>query len=116
MNKYMPLGAIVLTASLAQAQDKHTLTGTWEGETRNGASIALTLSVKDTALTGTLVRNEQSTPITDGKVSKNTFTFKATLNDQAEGFSGEVAGDEMKIWLDRQGPSTAIVLRRVKRK
>ena len=116
MNRYTPLAAIVLTASLAQAQDKPTLTGTWEGETRSGASIVLTLAVKDTALTGTLVRNEQSTPITDGKVSKNTFTFTATLNDKAEGFSGEAASDEMKIWLDRQGPSTAIVLRRVKGK
>ena len=46
-------------------------------------------------------------------MSENTFTFKAKLNDQTETFSGELAGDEIKVWLDRQGPERAIVLKRV---
>jgi len=49
-------------------------------------------------------------------VSKNSFTFKAVVNDQTEGFSGEFAGDEIKIWLERQGTSSAIALRRATRK
>ena len=76
----------------------------------------LTLAVKGTVLTGTLVRGEERMTLSDGKATKTTFTFKATLNDQAEAFSGELAGDELKVWLDRQGPATAIVLRRVKGK
>jgi hypothetical protein len=49
------------------------------------------------------------------EVSRDSFTFKARLNDQMEGFSGEYAGDQLKIWLDRQGRESAIVLTRVKR-
>ena len=115
MNRYFAVGVVMtMVAGVVHAQDK--LSGTWEGETRNGASIVLTLEAKETVLTGTLVRNGQSATISEGKVSKNTFTFKATLNDQPESLSGELTGDDIKVWLDRQGPSTAIVLRRVKRK
>jgi hypothetical protein len=106
--------AVLTFASVAAAQE--TLSGTWEGETRSGTSIVLTLVVKGTAVTGTFVRSGQSATISDGKVSKHTFTFKATVNDQAEAFSGELAGDEIKIWMDRQGADRAIVLRRAKRK
>lgn len=62
-----------------------------------------------------ILRNEQSTTITDGKVSKNTFTFKATLSDQTEGFTGELVSDEIKMWLDRQGPARPAVLKRIKK-
>lgn len=115
MNRHLAVGVLVTTlACHVQAQD--TLSGTWEGETQAGASIVLTLESKGTVLTGTLVRSGQSATVSDGKVSKNKFTFKATVNDQREGFSGERTGDEIKIWLDRQGASNAIVLRRAKRK
>ena len=76
----------------------------------------LTLAVKGTALTGTLVRGDESITISDGKATKTTFTFKATLDDQPEAFSGELAGDELKVWIDRQGPARAAVLHRVKGK
>ena len=114
MNSCIAVAVMMMTfACVVQAQD--TLNGTWEGETRSGSSIVLTLAVKGTGLTGTLVRNGQSATLSDGTVSKNRFTFKATVNDQTEGFSGELAGDEIKIWLDRQGESSAIMLRRAKR-
>ena len=115
MNKLATV--LVLAASLAgavRAQDK--LSGTWEGETRNGASIVLTLTVKGSVLTGTLVRDGQSAALADGKTSNSSFTCKATLNDQTMEFAGELAGDEIKIWIERQGPSSAIVLRRAQRK
>lgn len=105
-------GIVLTCALIGQAQG--TLTGKWQGETANGASILLDLTVKGTSLTGTMTRNGQPIPLTDGQVSKNTFTFKAKVSDEAEGFSGEVTGDELKVWLDRQGASRAIVLKRVK--
>ena len=107
----MTLSLVLSTLLVAQAA----LSGTWQGETRNGSQIVLDLTAKDTTLTGTLTRNGQPAAITDGKVSKNTFTFKATLGDQTEAFTGEIAKDEITIWLDRQGPSSAIVLKRVKK-
>jgi hypothetical protein len=114
MKRCIAVAAIVMTfATVVQAQSK--LSGTWEGETRGGSSIVLTLVVKEAVLTGTLVRDGRSTALSQGKVTKNTFTFKAMLNDQMEGLSGELVGDEIKIWLDRQGPSSAIVLRRATR-
>ena len=115
MNRYLSVGAIlILFAALFQAQDR--LNGTWEGETPNGTPIVLTLEVKGTVLTGTLDRGGEKATLADGKVSKTTFTFKATINGETEGFSGEPAGDEIKVWLDRQGAARAIVLRRAKRK
>jgi hypothetical protein len=97
---------------LAAAQS--TFTGTWRGETNAGASVQLELIVKGSTLTGTLTRNDQSTPISDGHVSKGSFTFKAKLSEQLETFSGERAGDDIKVWLDRQGRDTAITLKRAK--
>ena len=115
MNRRIAVAVIIMSfASLVQAQDK--LNGTWEGETRSGSSIALTFVVKGTALTGTLVRSGESATLSEGKVSKNSFSFKATLNGQPEGFSGELAGDALTIWMDRQGASKAIELRRAQRK
>jgi hypothetical protein len=113
VRRFASVAAIVLMCSvvaLAQA----TLTGKWQGETSNGTAITLDLAVEGTALTGTLTRNGVSTPLAEGKVSKNTFTFKATINDQTEGFSGQLTGDQLKVWLDRQGASRAAVLERVK--
>lgn len=103
-------GLMAVTILTAQS----TIAGTWQGETGGGASIVLDLTVKGTTLTGTLTRDGQSTPISDGKVSKDTFSFKAKLNEQLEGLSGERTGEDLKVWLDRQGPSRAIVLKRAK--
>lgn len=104
--------ALVLAVILnAQA----TLTGQWEGETRNGMAIVLDLTATETELSGTLTRSGQTSKITDGKVSKNTFTFKAMLGDQLEAFTGELAGDQITVTLDRQGPAGAVVLKRVKK-
>ena len=105
---------LLALASIAAAQTQSALTGKWQGETTNGTPIQLELTATSTALTGTLTRDGQPLTITDGKVSENTFTFRATLGDQTEGFTGEVAGDEIKVWLDRQGRERAAVLKRVK--
>ena len=102
--------AVVLPASVfAQAA----MTGKWQGKTPNGFQVELDLTATEKELTGTFTRNGQSITITDGKVSKNTFTFKATMNDQTQGFTGEIDGDQIKFWMDRQGPSAAAVLKRV---
>jgi hypothetical protein len=96
-------------ATLVLAQGA--LTGKWQGETRNGSEIVLELTATDATLTGTLTRNGEASPISDGKVSKNTFTFKATLGGQTESVTGEVSGDQMKVWLDRNPQSTALLTR-----
>ena len=92
-----------------------TLTGKWQGETKSGTQIVLDLKAAKAALTGTLTCNGQRSTISDGKVSKNTFTFRATLEGQMEGFSGELAEGQIKFWPDRMGPERATVLKRVKK-
>ena len=113
MNRFVALAALVLTvAGAARAQSG--VAGKWQGVTGADASLALDLTVKGTALTGTLTRDDQKSALSDGKVSGNTISFKATLNEKSEALSGELKGDELHVWLDRQGPSRAIVLTRVK--
>jgi opacity protein-like surface antigen len=88
--------------------------GVWEGQTNGGAAIVLDLKVDGKTLTGTLTRDGQPATISDGQVSGNAITFKVTLNEQPETISGELAGDELKVWLDRQGRERAIALKRAK--
>lgn len=102
---------VIVTAAAAQTG----LTGRWEGTTPNGATLALDLTVKDQSLTGTLTRNDEKFTIAEGKVKNDTFSFKATINDKPDGFSGELKGDQLRIWLDRQGPENAITMTRVKK-
>ena len=106
---------LIACAAIAGAQSgQSTMTGKWQGDTDGGAALLLDVTVKGETLTGTLTRNGQGTPLSEGKISKNTFSFKATLNERTEGFSGEYKGDEIRVWLDRQGPEKAVVLTRVK--
>jgi hypothetical protein len=107
------LTTVLLLACTVVASAQSTLTGQWQGNTDGGASLALDLTVKGDVVTGTVARNGQGAAVSEGRVTKNTFTFKATMNERAETFSGEWKGDEIRIWLERQGAERAIVLTRV---
>lgn len=110
------LGTLALVvACVAAAAAQSSLAGKWRGETPGGSSLALDLTVKDTTLTGTLARGDEKSAITEGRVTKDTFTFKATLGGQTEGFAGELKGDELRIWLERQGPAKTVTMTRDKR-
>ena len=114
------LTSITLAVALAAVvHGQATLTGKWEGATKNGSSILLDVKATKTVLSGTLTVDGKPATITDGKVSKNTFTFQATFDEgssrsHTEGLTGELVGDQITIWLDKQGHSTDAVLKRVK--
>jgi uncharacterized lipoprotein YehR (DUF1307 family) len=114
MKRFLSIAALFLVVAVA-AHAQTTLTGKWQGETRSGTAIVLDIAAKGDVLTGTFTRSEQSSPIAEGKVAKNTFTFKTTINEQTVAFSGELAGEDIKIWMDQQGPERAVVLKRVKK-
>jgi hypothetical protein len=103
--------AVLLLPSVVQAQSA--ITGKWQGRTPNGFQMELDLTATQQTLTGTFTRNGESIGITDGKVSKSSFTFDVRMNDQAEAFTGEIDGDQVKLWMDRRGRATAVVLKRV---
>ena len=106
------LCTLLVCALAVAAAAQAALDGTWTGETRGGRTVTLTLAVEGTKLTGTLTRDQETTSIAEGKVSGSSFSFKATLGDQQEALSGVLERDDLKVWLDRQGSETAIVLRR----
>jgi hypothetical protein len=102
----------LMLAVIVQAQAS--ITGKWQGATRNGSQVVLDLKAADEVLTGTVTRDGQSYTITEGKVSKNTLTFKALLGDQMETLTGELGAEELRVWLDRQGPEAAVAFKRLK--
>ena len=115
MKHIMSAATIVLALVLA-GHAQSTAAGKWQGETANGTRLELELTVKDKTLTGTLTRDGDRAPLSDGAVSNNQIAFKAKLGGQIESLSGEVRGDELRIWLDRQGAAKAIAMKRVKAK
>ena len=100
------LGLVLAAAVHAQA----TLTGKWQGETKNGSQIVLEVKAAKTELTGTLTVDGEPNTISEGKVTKDSFTFTA-LRDS---FAGRFADDQITIWMEKRGPSSAAVLKRVK--
>jgi hypothetical protein len=105
------IAIVLLWAAGSQAQT--TLTGTWQGQTPNGFPLVLELTADAGTLSGTLIRDGQPATIAKGKASKDTFAFEVTLGDRTEALSGTLDGDQIKVWLDRQGPTAAAVLNRV---
>jgi hypothetical protein len=101
-----------LMAAVLEAQTS--ITGKWQGTTRNGSQVVLNLKAAGGALTGTVTRDGQASTITDGKITGAKFAFKATLGEQVEALSGEREGNQLKVWLDRQGPEGAVVFERAK--
>jgi len=109
------LARIAMTLVLAAGvQAQTTITGKWQGTTRNGMKVVLDLKAADGVLTGTVTRAGDPSTITDGKVSGNTFTFKAVLGEENESLTGEAAEGQLKVWLDRQGRDGAVVFDRLK--
>lgn len=106
------LALAFLLATVLQGQTA--ITGKWQGTTRNGMQVVLNLKAADGALTGTVTREGETSPITEGKVSGTKISFKAVLGEQSEALTGERDGEQLKVWLDRQGPERTVVFQRVK--
>jgi hypothetical protein len=109
--------ALVLTfaglAGPARAEDKPNPTGTWKWTvTRNDQTREVTLKLKldGDKLTGAVVRREnQETPIEDGKYKDGEVSFKVTRERDGQKFTskytGKVSGDTIKgkIESERDG-------------
>ena len=102
--------AVALMTTVVHAQSR--IAGKWQGTTSNGMDVVLDLKVADEKLTGTVTRAGTPSTITEGKVTKNTLTFTAILGEQTEKLTGEINGEQLKVWLDRQGPEGAVIFKR----
>ncbi len=91
-------------ATLARADEKANPTGTWKWTVMFGQrSRDMTLKLKQEGdkLTGAMIgRNNQETPIEDGKFENGTVSFKVTRERNGQKFttsySGKVKGDTIK--------------------
>jgi hypothetical protein len=86
--------------------------GKWQGTTGQGRQVTLELQADRSAVTGTLVVDDQSSAITDGKIERTTLSFKATLGGRTLTFAAEVAGDELTLAME--GAQNPVTLKRTK--
>jgi len=110
MNSTVRVLAFVLAMPVLLAQAG--LNGRWAGQTPNGQAIVMDLTVKGESLAVTMTVGKEQAAIENGKVAGTTFTFTATMGGGSEAFTGEVSGDEIKMWMDDRGPAAAITLKR----
>ena len=96
-----------------EARAQSGLSGQWQETMNTGLNAELNLKATETTLSGTFTVRGRPMTISEGKVTKNTFTFKAAMDDQPEGFSGEFNGDLIVLWRDRNGKGETVTLKRV---
>ncbi len=104
--------AFVAAAGLAQAQDKPDPTGTWKWTISFGGQdreMTLKLKLDGGKLTGAMVRDDQQTPIQDGKYKDGTLSFTVVRERDGQKFTmkyaGKLTGDTIKgtTSFDRDG-------------
>ena len=113
MSRIAAFATLVFTLSAALVAAE-SATGRWHGKTPGGEPIQLELAAKGTDLTGTMTVGAQKSTIENGKVSESQFRFSVTMGGGTEGFTGEIKGDEIRMWMDDRGPSSAVTLTRAK--
>ncbi|MGE5568588.1 MAG: hypothetical protein ACM3S5_06065 [Rhodospirillales bacterium] len=99
---------LTLAAGMALAAD---VTGTWKASMpgRDGATMETTFNLKaeGNTLTGAVVTQRGETPISDGKISGNTISFKVKRefggNEMIMLYEGVVSGNEIKFKTTREG-------------
>lgn len=110
----IPIVFVIPVLLMAQAA----LAGKWQGKTGgSGQVVVLDVMVKDAMLEGTLTINKETSKIADGKLSKNAFTFKATIDGrQDETFNGEIGDEQLRLWPESLGRERAVILTRIEAK
>ncbi len=118
LNAWLSAAAISLfIASLSapvMAAEKANATGTWKWTAQGrggGQPMEITLKLKQEGekLTGALIRNEQETAISEGKIKDNTLSFQTSVERGGQTFvskyQGKLDGDIIKgtIESERQG-------------
>lgn len=112
--KKLSIAVAFIIAFTSLLHSAETVDGKWRGETQGKTTITLDLAVKDTDLTGTVTRKGSQMKIEDGKVVGNTLTFRTTIQERTEGFTAEFTKEEIRLWMDRLGRESAMILKRAK--
>ena len=103
---------VVPTVALAQ-----NVSGLWRGD-NNGTPVELVLKVDGESLTGTLTRGDEKYPLNEGTAIKSQIRFKITRRtdngDFVETIIGELKGEQLVCYLERQGPESSVSFARAK--
>ena len=86
--------------------------GNWQG--RLGQfDMTLKLKANGETLTGTVVTPRGESPITDGKITNDTFSFNVLFGTNAIPYSGKLEGDTMTLNVNFQGQNVQGILNRM---
>lgn len=91
------------------------LDGRWEGtfSTPNGdIQIAFTFKTEGAKLTGSVETPNGDTPITDGKIDGDNFSFKVQFNDNAITHEGTISGDSIQMKVEGPWGTSNVTLKR----
>jgi hypothetical protein len=107
---------VLALSTLAIAQ---TVAGVWRGATPdNNTPIELNLKIDGETLTGTLTYGNESHVINEGTSVKNQIRFKITRTspdgEVVESIIGELKGDQLVCYLERQGPGSSLTFTRAR--
>lgn len=110
--------ALLLVLAIPTLAAAQSVAGLWRGD-NNGIPVELSLKVEGESLTGTLTRGAESYPINEGTAVKTQIRFKITRRTEAgadfvETIIGELKGEQLVCYLERQGPESSIAFARVK--
>ena len=107
-------GAIICLAAIAAD-----LSGKWVGSVKGPDGdtefpLTYVFKAEGNTLTGTLTSPQGDTPITEGKIDGNNFSFKIAFGDMSIANKGKFYGDSIGIDSDFGGQNMHITLKRGK--
>ncbi|MGH9351637.1 MAG: hypothetical protein ACRD2G_05690 [Terriglobia bacterium] len=109
----------VLIATFAVVSLAADLNGRWEGtfSTPNGdIQLAFNFKVDGAKLTGTVETPNGDTPISDGKVNGDSFSFKVQVGDNEITHEGTLSGDTIQMKVEGPWGSSQVTLKRATEK
>lgn len=111
MNKTML--SLVLLVSVIHTSMGADLNGRWFGKTGD-YELGLNLKAESKKLSGTIYTPDGEGPISNGKISQNTFSFTYAVNGITIPFTGTFDGDNMELSYTMQGKEVKSSLKRLK--
>jgi hypothetical protein len=112
VRSFVLLAAVLVCAAAIIVRAESGFAGKWEGSTVTGRPVGLDLKVAGEQLTGKITLAQQTADITDGKVTAQTCTFRATVDERTVHFTGRLVNGEIELTVE--GVQDPLLLKRAK--
>lgn len=113
LQRVLLAGVLILAFSVVSLAAS--LDGRWEGtfSTPNGdIQIAFTFKTDGAKLTGSVETPNGDTPITDGKIEGDNFSFKVPFNGATITHEGTISGDSIQMKVEGPWGTSNVTLKR----